>query len=117
MPKKWKIVSTTGGSPGADLIDCRLKETESGFEFEKPDKTKLSLTRGEMPTLPFSFPEFTYKDQSWVITVTGIDLGKDEKEATGRWRVPSPTNDEEGTWTGQAGGSGEEVESSKSAEV
>jgi hypothetical protein len=115
MAKEWKIVSSQGGPSGAELIDCRLVQTEFGFEFEDPQKSKLSSKEGLMPILPFSFSEFEYKGHHWTITVdsaeTSDDPSKKKNEATGRWKTgkPAPPDDEDGTWVAQAGGKGEDL--------
>jgi hypothetical protein len=111
MAKEWKIKSFEGGPSGSELIDCRLVETEFGFEFEDPEKSKLSSKEGLMPTLPFSFSEFEYKGHHWTITVDSTETGKKKDEATGRWKTgkPKPPGDEDGTWVAQAGGKGEDL--------
>jgi len=117
MSKEWKIVKTLGPSKGADLIGCRLVQTEFGFEFEKPDKSKLSSKSGLMPTLPFDFSQFDYKGSYWTITVEATETGKDDKEAVGRWKTSKAGTpaDEDGTWVAQAGGKGEEIDGEATA--
>lgn len=117
MAKEWKIVKVEGGSRGSDLVGCRLIQTEFGFEFEKPDKSKLSSEGGLMPTLPFSFPEFEYDGHHWTITVDSTETGKKDEEAIGKWKSKTiaPPDDEDGTWVAQAGGKGEEVKTDVSS--
>lgn len=108
MPKStWTISAATGGADSSELIGCKLKETDDGYDFTDPDNDVLASTTNT--TLPLSF-SFEYDAHTWSIGVTSLTDGPSNNGASGTWNNDDdqrPTGDEEGTWTGQAGGSGE----------
>ncbi len=109
--RKWKIHRTHGPISGEDLIDCLIDETGTGFEFKGPDKILLSVTPGALPpTLPFPFPDFVYQDQTWRITVEGLESGADKTGAKGSWKrnPDDPDEEDDGSWTAQGTGRGED---------
>ena len=110
--RKWKIFETKGNGVGGDLKGLLLEETATGFEIKDPEKQILASTFGMMPTLPFDFHDFDYAGNKWKIEVTGLELGKGGHDAEGRWTRfggVSP-DDDDGTWTAQAGGHDEGAE-------
>lgn len=111
---KWKIKKTDLG--GNDLIGCLLEETETGFEFKDPnsDPPLTQTPENLMPTLPFTFPDFPYEGHTWRITVREINVGSSRKEALGLFkRDPvSPEGEEDGSWTADGTGKGEDEDES-----
>lgn len=110
MPARqtWRITSSEGGNDNADLIGCKLKETDTGFDFTDADNDVLASTTDTTP--PFTFTAFAMDDHNWTISVSTITGGPSQNEASGTWSNDDPTiqGEEDGTWAGQAGGGEEE---------
>lgn len=113
--RKWKIHRTHGPIVGEDLIDCLIDETETGFEFKDSEKVLLSETPGALtPTLPFTFPDFVYQDQTWRITVEELETGSDGHGSKGLWKKnpDDPDEEEDGSWTAEGIGKGADEDES-----
>ena len=97
MPQnKWTINNADGGSTGSDLKGCHIQQTDTGYDFTKPNNQVLESTTSTTP--PFTFPEFDFKDLKWTITVSSLS-----NPATGGWSNKHPSiQGEEGTWSAGA---------------
>jgi hypothetical protein len=110
MPNLWTIHThkLKGGPDKTDLVGCHIIETDTAYQFTGPDPDDvLSTTTGSKPTPPFPFPVFSFEGSplvEWNIAVSTLTGGHSGNEAKGDWtNNDSPTGDESGTWTAQAG--------------
>jgi hypothetical protein len=109
MPRTtWRINSSQGGRDNQELIGCKLKQTDTGFDFTDADNDVLATTTDTTP--PFTFDPFGFDSLTWTIQVTTVTGGQSNNEAQGTWSNNDPTiqGDEDGTWVGQAGGGADE---------
>jgi len=117
---------TPVGSAGVMLAGCHITENSTGtaYEFTQPNINKvLSTTTGSsLPSVPFSFPQFTYKGLDWNITVASLAVGAN---VTGTWSTPGdelaahplPTTPQSGDFTAQAGEGLDEEAAASSAKA
>ena len=108
MPQQiWVINSSQGGNDNADLIGCKIKQTDTGFDFTDPDNDVLSSTTATSPT--FTFESIALDDHNWTVTVETLTGGPGNNQASGSWSNDDPTIQgvEDGTWVAQAGGGAE----------
>ena len=119
---------------GKDLNGCHIVLTGTTFEFTEPDPKKvLASTPGHLtPTIPFTFPVFTYKDTEWAIILwrlstapfgsgsgTWATSGK-KITATSRHTVSKETpqtDPQSGDFTAMNGGSGDPEEATYRAKA
>ena len=110
-PPVWTISANdvSGGSNGSLLIGCHITENAAGtaYEFTQPNiNNVLSTTPGStLPSVPFSFPSFTYDGFTWTIGVTSLS-GAD---VDGTWATAATPEIENvpaqsGDYTAQTGG-------------
>ena len=97
MPQnKWTINNASGGGTSSDLIGCHIKQTATGYDFTSPSNRVLASTTSS--SLPFTFPEFDFKDWTWTVTVSSLS-----NPASGSWENNDPSiTEEEGTWSAEA---------------
>jgi len=102
----------SGGSNGQDLVGCHINQNAAGtaYQFTAPNITNvLSTTTGTtLPTAPFDFPEFTYDNDTWNISVSTLSGGAASNQAQGSWHSDDAhdikeTGPQSGEWTAQAG--------------
>ena len=128
-PPIWTINAsgiTPPGSNGVDLVGCHITENASQtcYEFTQPNITNiLAFTPGSsLPSLPFTFPEFSYDGLNWLVTVNSLPVGA---TGSGTWnnpltmgKVKDPTPPTSGDFTAQSGsGLGEGKGSAHSAKA
>lgn len=110
-PPEWTLNAsgiTPADSAGQKkLAGCHITQNSAGtaYEFTKPNITEVLATSGPpLPTLPFTFPTFSYKDLDWSITVSTLPSGAN---GTGTWSTPgsgpADTGPESGDYTAQSG--------------
>lgn len=111
MPRTtWTINSVTGGRDDSDLMNCKIKQTDTGYDFTDTSNDVLASTTDT--TAPFTFA-FEYEDLNWTVTVNTLTGGPSNNQASGTWTNDDPTiqGEEDGSWTAQAGsGMDEEAE-------
>jgi hypothetical protein len=97
MPKKnWKIDFADGGNSASDLVGCRIRQTDNGYDFTNKNRELLASTHDA--GLPFSFVDFPYDNHTWTVTVLSLD-----NPATGGWKNNvKGTQGEEGSWSAGA---------------
>lgn len=108
----WTINSATGGHGKRHLVGCHIQQTDTGFNFTKPNISEIlaSTTGSSLPT----FNDVSYKGYTWTITATSLTPNG---PGSGTWENdPHIADSEDGDWTAQAG-SGEPAESAASANV
>lgn len=101
------IDSFTGDASGKDLKGCYFKHKgEGGYDFH--DKDGQEKCKGLRIGSGCGFTLDEYPHIGWIIT---LQEPCSEKLVNGRWTntVPKITQEEGGTFQGQAGGSGEEA--------
>jgi|ERR1043165_7592312 hypothetical protein len=90
---------TPAGLNGSDLAGCHIttNSTNTAYEFTEPNITKVksTTTGSSLPSLPFTFPTFTYDGLLWTITVTSMTTGTGGS-AAGTWNNPTGPVAEEG---------------------
>jgi hypothetical protein len=92
-PAVWTLnasdINPAGSIGQKDLAGCHITENNAGtaYEFTEPNINKvLSTTTGSsLPSVPFSFPVFTYKGLQWNISVSTLPVGA---SGTGTWSTP-----------------------------
>jgi hypothetical protein len=120
-PPIWTLnasgITPVGSAGQTDLAGCHITENNAGtaYEFTEPNPNNvLSTTTGSsLPSVPFTFPVFTYDSLEWTITVTSLGVGVN---GAGTWSTPgdehndhADTGPENGDFTAQSGsGLGEE---------
>ena len=88
---------TPAGLNGSDLAGCHITTNGTAYEFTAPNiNTVLSSTTGSsLPSLPFTFPTFTYESLNWSVTVNSLTTGSGGT-ATGSWNnPPGPVGEED----------------------
>lgn len=107
MPNQWNISGATGGSNGTHLNGCHITVVTDAsgthYQFTKPNINEiLATTPGlSLPTPPFNFPQFRYKEVDWVVMVQTLGAN-----GGGTWSTPSRkrTGSQNGDYTAQSGG-------------
>lgn len=110
-PPIWTLNAsgiTPAGPNGSDLAGCHINENAAGtaYQFTAPNpNTVLSTTTGtSLPSVPFTFPEFTYDGLNWIITVNSLGVGVN---GSGTWSNPldevTDTPSTSGDFTAQSG--------------
>jgi|SRR5687768_12346820 len=100
--KKITIDSYLGDSDGEDLEGCYFKYKSSDATYDFYDKDSKSKCTGLTVGSSCSFTLDEYPGINWTITLTAPCT---ETEVNGSWsNTDSPTADEGGTFTAQAGG-------------
>jgi hypothetical protein len=113
---------TPAGSAGEQkLAGCHITQNSAGtaYEFTKPNINEVLATSGPpLPTLPFTFPTFAYKDLDWNITVSTLPSGAN---GSGTWNTPGSgvagTAPESGDYTAQSGSGVDADAAASSAKV
>ena len=110
MPNVWTIHhgDVTGGPTKSDLHGCLINENDDGtaYEFVKSNNVLAACTNnGSLPTPPFSFVDFGLDNYTWTLTVNTLTGGASGNQAQGTWRnnAPNPADDQDGSFTAQAG--------------
>jgi len=80
----WTLHSTDPGGNGKELDGCHIVFTGITFEFTEPDPKKVlaAMPSHLTPTIPFTFPVFTYKDTEWAIVLWRLPM---EADGSGTW--------------------------------
>ena len=107
----WTISNNdvSGGSNGSLLVGCHITKNAAGtaYEFTQPNINNVLSTDGPpLPTVPFTFPSFTYQGFTWTITVNSLGLNAD---VDGTWATAATPEIEDvpaqqGDYTAQTGG-------------
>lgn len=110
MPNVWTIHhgDVTGGATKSDLHGCHIQtnDDDTAYLFTKGNDTLATATNnGTLPTPPFSFEGFGLATYTWTLTVTTLTGGASGNQAQGTWRnnAPNPADDQDGSFTAQAG--------------
>ena len=123
-PPIWTLNAsgiTPVGSDGVNLVGCHITTNAAGtaYEFTKPNiNDVLSTTTGtSLPSVPFTFPVFTYKGFDWTVTVSSLPAGS---TGSGTWSTPGSvkrTGAQNGDFTAQSGSGIDEVADAQSAKA
>jgi hypothetical protein len=110
MPNVWTIHhgDVTGGPTKSDLHGFHIQENDdsTAYLFVKGNDTYATATNnGTLPTTPFSFVGFGLDSYTWTVTVTTLTGGASGNQAQGTWtnNAPNPADEQDGTFTAQAG--------------
>jgi hypothetical protein len=115
MPNVWTIHHETGGPTKSDLHGLRITTNDAGTAYvlmKGNDLLSSSTNNGSLPAPPFSFVDFDLDTYTWTLNVNTLTGGASSNEAQGTWTndAPNPADEQDGTFTAQAGsgvGSGE----------
>ena len=109
------------GSDGRKLVGCHITISGNSYQFTKPAINEVLATAtgtgSSLPTIPFTFPGFTYKDLEWTITVTSLPANAN---GGGTWSTPGSqkrTGSQSGDYTAQAGTGEDEDKTAKPAKA
>ncbi|MGH9971103.1 MAG: hypothetical protein ACREBG_25370, partial [Pyrinomonadaceae bacterium] len=98
----WILNSESGGATGSELNGCQIIQTMSGYKLTDSTAT---TTLSSSTTNPPVFSEFEFQGNKWTVSVSAPLV--QGTSTSGIWnndaKPTSPTGDENGSWTAQAG--------------
>jgi hypothetical protein len=109
MPDVWTIHhgDVTGGATRSNLHGCRITTNDSNtaYLFMKGNDQLSSTDTSSLPATPFEFQDFPLADYTWNVTVNTLTGGASGDQAQGTWNndAPTPADEQDGTFTAQAG--------------